>query len=86
MLRHRYDLRTVIAGLYVILCEAVGRPLGNLPRWGYVETSEGLDALLIKTAAILYCILSHETIKRENVLLQMCIRDRLSRVHTVWLN
>ena len=33
VLRHRYDLRTVIAGLYVILCEALGRPLGNLPRW-----------------------------------------------------
>ena len=30
---HRYDLRAVIAGLYVILCEALGRPLGNLPRW-----------------------------------------------------
>ena len=33
VLRHRYDLRAVIAGLYVILCEALGRPLGDLPRW-----------------------------------------------------
>lgn len=30
---HRYDLRAVIAGLYVILCEALGRPLGDLPCW-----------------------------------------------------
>lgn len=33
VLRHRYDLRAVIAGLYVILCEALGRPLGDLPCW-----------------------------------------------------
>ena len=33
VLRHRYDLRAVVAGLYVILCEALGRPLGDLPRW-----------------------------------------------------
>ena len=33
VLRHCYDLRSVIAGLYVILCEALGRPLGDLPRW-----------------------------------------------------
>lgn len=33
VLRHRYDLRAVIAGLNVILHEALGRPLGDLPRW-----------------------------------------------------
>lgn len=33
VLRHCYDLRSVIAGLYVILCEALGRPLGDVPRW-----------------------------------------------------
>ena len=31
VLRHRYDLRAVIAGLYVILHEALGIPLGDLP-------------------------------------------------------
>ena len=33
VINHRYDLRVVIAGLYLILCEALGRPLGDLPRW-----------------------------------------------------
>ena len=33
VLRHRYDLRAVVAGLYVILCEALDRPLGDLPCW-----------------------------------------------------
>ena len=33
VLRHCYDLRSVIAGLYVILCEALGRPLGDVPEW-----------------------------------------------------
>lgn len=31
ILNHRYDLRAVIAGLYVILHEALGIPLGDLP-------------------------------------------------------
>lgn len=30
---HRYDLRAVIAGLSVILHEALGLPLGDLPCW-----------------------------------------------------
>ena len=30
---HRYDLRAVIAGLNVILHEALGRPLGEVPKW-----------------------------------------------------
>ena len=33
VLRHRYDLRSVIAGLYVILHEALGIPLGDVPAW-----------------------------------------------------
>ena len=33
VLRHCYDLRSVIAGLSVILHEALGLPLGDLPRW-----------------------------------------------------
>ena len=33
VLRHRYDLRAVIAGLNVILHEALGRPLGDVPAW-----------------------------------------------------
>ena len=33
ILNHCYDLRSVIAGLYVILHEALGLPLGDLPRW-----------------------------------------------------
>ena len=30
---HRYDLRAVIAGLSVILHEALEIPLGDVPRW-----------------------------------------------------
>ena len=33
VLRHCYDLRSVIAGLSVILHEALGLPLGDLPEW-----------------------------------------------------
>ena len=33
ILNHCYDLRSVIAGLSVILHEALGLPLGDLPRW-----------------------------------------------------
>ena len=33
VLRHRYDLRTVIAGLYIILHEALEIPLGDVPKW-----------------------------------------------------
>ena len=33
ILNHRYDLRAVIAGLYVILHEALGIPLGDVPKW-----------------------------------------------------
>lgn len=33
VINHRYDLRAVIAGLNVILHEALSLPLGDLPRW-----------------------------------------------------
>ena len=33
ILNHCYDLRSVIAGLSVILHEALGLPLGDLPCW-----------------------------------------------------
>ena len=33
VLRHRYDLRAVIAGLSVILHEALEIPLGDVPAW-----------------------------------------------------
>lgn len=33
ILNHRYDLRAVIAGLSVILHEALGIPLGDVPEW-----------------------------------------------------
>lgn len=33
VIRHCYDLRSVIAGLNVILHEALGLPLDDLPRW-----------------------------------------------------
>ena len=33
ILNHCYDLRSVIAGLSVILHEALGLPLGDLPEW-----------------------------------------------------
>ena len=33
ILNHCYDLRSDIAGLSVILHEALGLPLGDLPRW-----------------------------------------------------
>ena len=58
---HRLNARTRLVGSDITRTADTDK--------SYVETSEGLDALLIKTAAILYCILSHETIKRENVLL-----------------
>ena len=33
VINHRYDLRAGIAGLNVILHEALSLPLGDLPRW-----------------------------------------------------